>query len=86
MSEPLEDLEPCADPEWVVRAQSHVAEQVRADEEVINYTASIVRLTRPEVSDLTLPLSRGSFLAVSSSHASQKQDRDLKTPGCCVKV
>ncbi|MGC9096867.1 MAG: AAA family ATPase, partial [Infirmifilum sp.] len=52
MSEPLEDLEPCADPEWVVRAQSHVAEQVRADEEVINYTASIVRLTRPEVSDL----------------------------------
>jgi len=52
MTEPLEDLEPRADPLWVVEAQRCVAERVAADDEVVNYAAAIVRLTRPEVSEL----------------------------------
>jgi len=52
LGEPLEDLEPCADPLWVVSAQGAAAERVAVDDDVVNYVATLVRLTRPEVNEL----------------------------------
>ena len=52
LGEPLEDLEPCADPDWIVRAQEYVAENVKVEETIINYAATVVRMTRPEINRL----------------------------------
>lgn len=47
--EPFESIEPVVEPSWVVSAQDSSAERVKVDEEVVNYVATLIRLTRPEV-------------------------------------
>lgn len=49
LAEPLEELEPIVEPSWVVDAQQCSAERVKVDDEVLNYVAVLIRLTRPEV-------------------------------------
>ena len=50
-SEPLEDLEPVAEPGWLIKAQEAVATRVEAPEDVLDYVAKLVRATRPEIVD-----------------------------------
>ncbi len=50
LTEPLEDLEPIVEPEWLARAQEEVA-RVEVPPDILEAVARIVRLTRPEVSD-----------------------------------
>ncbi|MEM1509556.1 MAG: MoxR family ATPase [Thermofilaceae archaeon] len=47
--EPFEDIGPVVEPSWVISAQDSSAERVRVNEEVVNYVATLIRLTRPEV-------------------------------------
>ncbi len=47
--EPVEDLEPVVEPEWVVKAQEVINESIKVPDYVIEYVTRIVRATRPEI-------------------------------------
>ncbi len=49
LGEPLEELEPVVEPEWVVKSQKIVAEKIVVPEDMLDYTARLVRATRPEI-------------------------------------
>lgn len=49
LGEPIDELEPIVEPEWLVKAQDLVAESVGVSEEVLDYIARLLRTTRPEV-------------------------------------
>ena len=49
LEEPVEELEALVEPEWLVRAQDLVAENVSVSEEVLDYIARLLRTTRPEI-------------------------------------
>ncbi|ABL79145.1 AAA family ATPase [Thermofilum pendens] len=49
VGEPYEDLERLVEPGWVVEAQDCVARSVEVPDEVFEYVARVVRLTRPSV-------------------------------------
>lgn len=48
LTEPVEELEPIAEPKWVVAAQEAVARGVEGPEEVLEYVTRLVRATRPQ--------------------------------------
>ena len=48
LTEPVLDLEPVVEPEWVVRAQDAIARGVEAAEETLEYVTRLIRYTRPE--------------------------------------
>lgn len=48
LTEPVLELEPIVEPEWVVRAQNVVAKRVEVPEETLEYVTRLVRFTRPE--------------------------------------
>ncbi len=49
LGEPIEELEPVVDPEWVVRSQEIIAGEISVPEDMLDYIARLVRMTRPEI-------------------------------------
>ena len=49
LKEPVEGLEPVAEPAWVARAQEYIARNIEVSEEILEYVARIIRGTRPQI-------------------------------------
>ncbi len=49
LGEPLEELEPVVEPNWVIEAQKYIAEKINVPDDILEYISRIQRATRPEI-------------------------------------